>query len=184
MQLRNILIVTAAILVTAAYSLLFFYPTPEIQTANAGGATPDVFNYLPMVIKPAEPTATPIPTIAPTATTPPANVQITLIVYNPAGDDVQGEYVRLENKGGVTAVMDGWTLSDDDGQVFTFPAFSLAAGASVQIWTKGGANNTSNLYWGRSWSVWTNTGDVAYLRSGGTLVDSCSYAGGGTQASC
>lgn len=184
MQLRNILIVIAAVFVTGALLLLFFYTTPEIRIAKAGDVTPDVFNYLPMVLKPAEPTATPIPTIAPTATTLPANVQITLIVYNPAGDDVQGEYIRLENKGGTTAVMTGWTLSDNDGHDYTFPSFSLTPGAAVQVWVKSGVNNTTNLYWGSAQAFWNNTGDTAFLRNGGTLVDSCSYAGGGTQASC
>ncbi|MCC6606264.1 MAG: lamin tail domain-containing protein [Anaerolineae bacterium] len=185
MQLRNILIAAAAVFITAASVLLFFYPTPEIQTATAGGVTPDVFNYLPMVVKPAEPTATPTATIVPTATTPPANVQITLIVYNPAGDDVAGEYVRIENKGGVTAVLTGWTLSDNDSHVYNFPGgFSLAPGAAVQVWTKSGANSATNLYWGSGQAIWNNTGDTAYLRNGGTLVDSCSYGGGGVQASC
>ena len=184
MQLRNILIAAAAAFVTAAFFLLFFYPTPEIQTAKAGGATPDVFNYLPMVIKPAEPTVTPTATIAPTATTPPANVQITLIVYNPDGDDVAGEYIRLENKGGTTAVMTGWTLSDNDGHDYIFPSFSLAPGAAVQVWVKSGVNSATNLYWGSAQAFWNNTGDTAFLRNGATLVDSCSYGGGGVQASC
>ncbi len=101
------------------------------------------------------------------------------------GDDVQGEYVRIENKGGVTAVMTGWTLSDDDSHVYNFPSgFSLSPGAAVQVWVKSEANNATNLYWGSAQAFWNNTGDVAYLRNGATLVDSCSYSGGGTQASC
>ena len=178
MQYLNQLLGTLFII--CAVIVLFFTAAPNSasKTAVAGEVTPDEFNYLPVVLKPAEPTATP------TATIPPANVQITLIVYNPAGSDVEGEYVRLVNQGGVTADMTGWTLSDDDGQVYTFPAFSLVPDAAVQVWTKAGADNTTNLYWGRSWSVWTNTGDVAYLRNGGMLVDSCAYAGGGVQASC
>ncbi|MCA9975650.1 MAG: lamin tail domain-containing protein [Anaerolineales bacterium] len=151
------------------------------ETAVAGAGTPDVFTYLPLVVKPAP---TPTPTVPPTPTMAPADVRLTLIVYNPAGDDVLGEFVRLQNFGGSAAVMTGWTLSDDDGRVFTFPGFSLAAGASVQVWTKAGANSATDLYWGDSLSIWTNTGDVAYLRNGGLLVDSCAYAGGGVQASC
>lgn len=177
MRLRHNLIVVITVLTTAVFGLLIF-STPAPQTAVAGENT---FTFLPIIEKPLP---TPTATIPPTPTMAPVNVQITLIVYNPAGDDVAGEYVRLENKGGSTAVLTGWTLSDDDGQVFAFPSFSLAPGASVQVWTKGGANNASNLYWGRSWSVWTNTGDVAYLRNGATLIDSCSYSGGGTQVSC
>lgn len=187
MQLRHNLMFVVALLATTVFALLASSTATHPQAAVAGNATPDSFNYLPLVLRSELPTATPTATATATVPAPtvaPPNVQITLIVYNPAGDDVQGEYVRIENKGGVTAVMTSWTLSDDDGQVFTFPSFSLASGASVQVWTKGGANSAGYLYWGRSWSVWTNTGDVAYLRNGGTLVDSCSYSGGGSQASC
>lgn len=155
------------------------------QTAVAGAATPDSFNYLPLVVRSE---ATPTPTA--TATTPaptvaPANVQITLIVYNPGGDDVAGEYVRLQNFGGTTAVFTGWTLSDNDAHVYNFPAgFSLAPGAAVLVWVKSGTNNATNLYWGSAQAYWNNTGDTAYLRNGSTLIDSCSYPGGGAQASC
>ncbi|MCC6605249.1 MAG: lamin tail domain-containing protein, partial [Anaerolineae bacterium] len=94
------------------------------QTAVAGGnPTPDSLNYLPLVLRSELPTVTPTATATATIPVPtvvPANVQITLIVYNPAGDDVQGEYVRIENKGGVTAVLTGWTLSDNDSHVYNF----------------------------------------------------------------
>lgn len=184
MQLKMSGFVVAFVIGVVSVIFLLSATGSGSKTAVAGAGTPDVFTYLPLIEKPEEPTATPTATVPPTPTTAPANVQITLIVYNPAGDDVAGEYVRIENKGGSVATMTGWTLSDDDGRVFTFPVFNLAAGASVQVWTKAGANNASNLYWGDSLSIWTNTGDVAYLRNGGTLVDSCSYAGGGVQASC
>lgn len=188
MQLRHNLIVVTAVLATAVFALLFSSTASRPQTAVAGNPTPDVYNYLPLVLKSELPTATPTATATatiPAPTVAPANVQITLIVYNPAGDDVAGEYVRIENKGGVTAVLTGWTLSDNDSHVYNFPGgFSLSPGAAVQVWVKSGANNATNLYWGSVQAVWTNTGDTAYLRSGGTLVDSCSYSGGGGQASC
>lgn len=184
MQLKKSVIAISFIIYAVSGFIFTISPKSAPQTAVAGAVTPDVLNYLPLVLNPAEPTPTPTATIPPTATTAPADVQITLIVYNPAGNDVDGEYVRIENKGGTAATMTGWTLSDDDGRVYTFPSFSLAAGATVQVWTKAGVNNASNLYWGDALSIWTNTGDVAYLRNGGTLVDSCAYAGGGVQASC
>ncbi|MEZ4591848.1 MAG: lamin tail domain-containing protein [Chloroflexota bacterium] len=168
----------------AVFGLLLVSSSVPGQVAIAGNVTPDSFNYLPLVLRAELPTATPAAT-APATTVAPANVQITLIVYNPAGDDVAGEYVRIENKGGVTAVLTGWTLSDNDGHVYDFPnGFSLAPGAAVQVWVKSGTNTTTSLYWGSAQAFWNNTGDVAYLRNGGALVDSCSYPGGGAQASC
>jgi hypothetical protein len=48
-----------------------------------------------------------------------------------------------------------------------------------------GINNATNLYWGSGQAIWNNTGDTATLRnSGGQIVDTCSYAGGGQNASC
>jgi hypothetical protein len=106
----------------------------------------------------------------------PANVVITYIEYNPPGDDVQGEYVRIENSGGLAANMTNWTLADIAGHVYTFPTFTLNPGAYVRVWTKSGTDTASDLYWGRGAAVWNNTGDCAYLRdSGGSLIDGYCY---------
>lgn len=185
---RNVIAVIFGFL-TCALILLVSSARVQPQSVIAGGELPTaeatVANYLPLIVKPATPTPTNTPAAPPTNTPPPANVQITLIVYNPAGDDVQGEYVRIENKGGSSAVLTGWTLSDNDSHVYNFPGgFTLAPGAAVLVWVKSGANNATNLYWGSAQAFWNNTGDVAYLRNGAALVDSCSYGGGGTQASC
>jgi len=199
MQFKKSEIAIVFLLMAAVSGFIFMNSSSTApQTAVAGDATPTLANYLPIILNPAAtptatatstatatPTTPPTPTATATATAAPANVQITLIVYNPAGTDLDGEYVRLENKGGSTAVMTGWTLSDNDAHVYNFPAgFSLGPGAAVLVWVKSGANNATNLYWGSGQAVWTNTGDTAFLRSGGTLVDSCSYPGGGVQASC
>jgi len=122
--------------------------------------------YLPLVMRNA-------------STTLPADVQISDIEYNPPGDDLQNEYVRIENTGGLAAYMANWTLSDVAGNTFTFPPFTLHPGASVHVWTKAGVGTATDLYWGRGSSVWDSVGDCAYLRnSAGTQVDSyceCEY---------
>jgi len=107
---------------------------------------------------------------------PPADVRITHIEYDPPGDDVAGEYVRIQNLGGRAQVMTGWTLRDLANHVFTFPSFTLAAGGTVRVWTKGGANTATDLYWGSSQAIWNNDGDTAYLRdAGGSPVHSYTY---------
>ncbi len=107
---------------------------------------------------------------------PPANVQITHIEYDPPGADVQGEYVEIKNAGGRPADMTDWTLRDDANHVFTFPTFTLNAGASVRVWTKGGADTATDLYWGSGSAIWNNTGDCAYLGDDvGTSVDTYCY---------
>jgi phosphatidylserine/phosphatidylglycerophosphate/cardiolipin synthase-like enzyme len=104
------------------------------------------------------------------------DVRITYIEYNPPGDDVAGEYVVIQNQGGLSQVMTGWTLSDEAGHTYTFPTFTLQSGATVRVWTKSGSDTSIDLYWGRGAAVWTNTGDCAYLQdSVGTLIDTYCY---------
>jgi endonuclease G len=114
------------------------------------------------------------PAVAPA----PAAVTIAEIVYNPDGDDVQGEYVLLRNDGAGPAAMAGWTLRDAATPpiVYTFPAFTLAPGAEVRLWVKAGADDAANLYWGRAQPVWNNTGDTATLRDAdGAIIATFSY---------
>ncbi|WP_410964094.1 lamin tail domain-containing protein, partial [Salmonella sp. SAL4448] len=74
------------------------------------------------------------------------------------------EYVEIKNTGNGALTMTGWTLRDLIPHVFTFPAFTLAAGATVKVWTNSGTNDSANLYWGRGQAVWNNDGDTAILR--------------------
>jgi hypothetical protein len=51
--------------------------------------------------------------------------------------------------------------------------------ASVRIHTGKGTNTSTDRYWGRSWYVWNNTGDKAYLRNPDfVLRDSCEWGDG------
>jgi len=107
------------------------------------------------------------------------------IVYNPDGSDAEGERVELRNGGDTAADLTGWTLEDAASYRYPFPAFTLAAGATVTVWVKAGADTASDLYSGRESAVWNNDGDTATVRDGvGNVVDSCSYAGGGVEAGC
>lgn len=172
-------------------SLVFGFVFISAGASNQlqGVVTPTVFDYLPIIQKPPPtPTNTPTPTATPLPTStplPPADVRLTYILYNPSGSDLTGEFVRIQNLGGVAANMTAWRLSDADNHDFIFPSFTLAPGATVQVWSKGGTNTATDLYWGQNQPIWTNTGDTAYLRNNsGVLIDSCSYPGGGTSAGC
>jgi hypothetical protein len=106
-------------------------------------------------------------------------IGITYIEFNPAGSDLEGEYVRIANSTDSAINMTGWTLRDAWGKhSFSFPAFMLAPGAVVQIWTKSGQNDTAHLYWGQPGAVWNNTGDTAILLDArGNEVARFSYQG-------
>lgn len=170
------------LLILLSFCALLFSAAPAMSEVS-GGVTPTLASYLPLVIKADIPTATPTATAT---SLPPADVDIVFILYNPSGDDVIGEYIRLQNIGGSAANLTGWTLSDSDGREYVFPTnFTLPVNATVQIWTKSGANTATDLYWGQNLGIWTNTGDTATLKSSSSqVIDVCSYAGGGTSTSC
>jgi hypothetical protein len=136
--------------------------------------------YLPLELKSFPPTPTFTPTPWPTPTyTPPDDVRIVTIMYDPPGDDVEGEYVEIRRHGAWPAELAGWTLSNSAHDVFTFPTFTLAPGATVRVWTKSGTDTSTDLYWGSEAALWDNTGDTAYLRdAGGNLESTYSYGGG------
>lgn len=129
---------------------------------------PDNHNlYLPVIIDDREP---PPPT---------AVLQIKTILYNPDGNDAEGEVVEILNSGSASQDMTGWTLHDDANLTYTFPSFTLQPNSTVNIWVTTGFDNDSNLFWGRGSAVWNNSGDTATLiDSQGTTIDTCTYPGG------
>ncbi|MFL5963996.1 MAG: lamin tail domain-containing protein [Gaiellaceae bacterium] len=111
----------------------------------------------------------------------PQPVAITGGVFNAVGADLPKEVVNIESCGTVSIDLTGWTLSDRQHHVYTFPAFTLAAKAKVNVWTKAGPNSATDLFMGYANPVWTNTGDVAILRdAAGTEVSRFDYPGGAT----
>jgi phosphatidylserine/phosphatidylglycerophosphate/cardiolipin synthase-like enzyme len=151
---------------------------PVVQRADDGAALTATADALtataaaePTSMPTPTPTATPTPTITPTPT---GSATITFILYDPP--DTLSEYVQIQNTSGAALDMTGWTLRDLANNTYTFPTFTLAAGATVKVWTNSGTNDSANLYWGRSQAVWNNTGDTAFLRNAqGELVDQYSY---------
>lgn len=165
---------------TQSYEAAFQTMWNGITIAPCVEETPISQLYLPVVMAGVIPTPTPIPTATPT----PAVVRFMKIVYNPAGDDVVGELVQLHNTG--TAVnITGWKITDDGVAKYTFPSFTLNTGATVTVWTRSGTDTKTDLFWGRAQPIWNNEGDKATLtNSNGTIVATCSYAGGGVETTC
>lgn len=106
-------------------------------------------------------------------------IRITQIQYDSPGTDtgsnasLDTEWVRITNTTAQNRSLTGWTLRDKQGFTFRFPTFTLKARASVYVFTGKGAATTTKRYYNRTWYVWNNTGDSAYLRdSRGVLRDS------------
>jgi hypothetical protein len=59
---------------------------------------------------------------------------------------------------------------------YTFGSYALGGGKYVKVRTGKGSNTATSRYQGRSWYVWNNDKDTAYLYdASGTRLDSCSY---------
>ncbi len=105
-------------------------------------------------------TAIPLPTSLPTA----GELQIGITEVIAAGE-VDQEHVVITNAGDALADMQGWTLSDTDGNAYTFPNFRLWAGGNVMVHTRIGqdGNPPFNFFWGKLEAIWS-LGEVATLK--------------------
>jgi endonuclease YncB( thermonuclease family) len=92
---------------------------------------------------------------------------------SPGNDEYskQEEYVCVTNRGTGTVDMTGWWIRDEAGAAYSFPPFSLRAGASVKVRTGCGQDTATDLHWCRSGTaVWNNGGDTAYLYDSANLL--------------
>ena len=110
---------------------------------------------------------------------------MTYIEYNPDGDDLEGEYVRIKNFGDTGLDMDSWVLCDEKNSCYKFLTFTLQSQATVVVWVKEGTDTPQDVYWGNSRSVWNNGGDTAFLKdNSGTLIHRCTYPDGDGTVDC
>ena len=109
------------------------------------------------------PGVTPSPTLLATVTLAPtvagSTVQISEVI---GAGQLTLEGVEIVNEGN-TIDISGWTLSDGDGNEFTFPdERRLFSGASVTVNTREGANTAILFFWGLDEAVF-EPGDVVVL---------------------
>jgi LysM repeat protein len=117
-------------------------------------------------------TATAVAEAIATATAPSSSLPVTgelkIVISEIIGvGEVSQERVVILNQGDRLADMQGWTLSDAEGNVYTFPSFRLwGNGSGVTIHTRVGQDNNppANFYWGKLQAIWS-PGDVATLKN-------------------
>ena len=140
----------------------------KVQTARGQGGVP----FIPATPAPAGPGNS--TTVA--ANTSQYDVVISATQFNAPDDDrenLNGEYIRITNRGAGAVIMNGWTLSDRTGsKPYIFPAFILFPESSVYVYTGTGAINDTALFMGQTVPVWGNSGDEAVLKDDrGKIVD-------------
>jgi beta-lactamase superfamily II metal-dependent hydrolase len=111
-----------------------------------------------------------------------SSVSISAVQFNAPGDDTKnlnGEWIRLANRGDDAVLLTGWTLADrNSAEPYRFPAFLLLPGNSVTIYSGSGVLNDTALFMGRTDPIWGNSGDLATLKDGnGNIIDQRSEGG-------
>jgi hypothetical protein len=120
------------------------------------------------------------------------SIRITKIYYNSPGSDtgsnasLNAEYIVVKNTGSQGKQIGGWRIRDVANHAYRFAdGTKIAAGSTITVHTGSGSNTARHKYWGQGWYVWNNDGDTARLRKpSGALVDTCSYSGGSSSATC
>lgn len=114
------------------------------------------------------------PTHSPTAVadggrdTSESSLTVADIHTDASGDDNQNlndEYIILQNTGETTLELSGLTITDAAGHTYTFPdGFTLKPTSKATVLTGSGRNTNSNPYWGAESAAWNNGGDTIIVR--------------------
>lgn len=147
--------------------------TPSVQVTET---TLPVGSYYPTLPHEVTNISIPHPSIPVPQIGNATSIVISATQFNAPGDDrqnVNGEWVRLTNRGTDTVLIAGWTLSDNSqATLYTFPAVVLVPGEMITIFSGAGSLNNTALYMGKTEPVWGNSGDIAILKDGqGTIID-------------
>lgn len=101
---------------------------------------------------PTLPTVPPLSTATPDLNAPPPRLAIREVRSPGALAD---ETVVIANAGGPVDLTD-WTLRDEAGRTYTFPALTLFEGGIVNVHTGQGQDTVIDLYWGQAAPVWAS----------------------------
>ncbi|MFF7974277.1 lamin tail domain-containing protein [Streptomyces sp. NPDC007905] len=96
--------------------------------------------------------------------------------YERSNQSLNREWVEIANHGRRGVNLSGWTLSDRDGNTYTFRGYWLEGRATVRVHTGFGRDSETDLYQDRRHSVWDRSADTATLRNDhGRFVDATSW---------
>lgn len=122
---------------------------------------------------PPEPTSTPFPLTraAPTVTLPPTTINAQVVIAAVEGvGNVNSEAVEIRNLGEVVN-MQGWTLTNEAGDVFLFPELRMQSDRRLIVFSRQGPNTPAALYWGRETAAWGDGETVTLADSTGQVQD-------------
>ncbi|MEJ8661959.1 MULTISPECIES: lamin tail domain-containing protein [Streptomyces] len=113
-----------------------------------------------------------------------SSVGISQVQHNSPGRDfrsnrsLNAEWVEVTNNGRRAVNLDGWTLTDRDGNRYRFDDVRLAGRSSVRVHTGQGRDTRRDVYQDRRRQIWDSR-DTATLRDArGRVVDTESWGRG------
>jgi LysM repeat protein len=137
--------------------LLIPLPPPKVDTATPAAVTAEA---------PTADASQPTPLPTPTSVGPPL-VEVWAAIEP---GNLSAETVVIRNSGGLVSLA-GWTLSDNEGNVFIFPALMLFTDAEVRVHSAAGTPSPSDLFWGRAKPAWSRSELITLRDSNGEVVD-------------
>lgn len=157
-----------------AISQQFNVPLQDIIIANDLSSADVIFAGQVLIIPVGGlPTATPEPTLTPTPNIPPSPIptepltvgEVRIVISEVVGrGQFVDEAVSIANLGSRAVALQGWTLADGEGRVFTFGQVTLFGnGAAIFVHTEAGPNGPADLYWGLEQAIWSS-GKIVTLR--------------------
>ena len=96
----------------------------------------------------------------------------------PDDENLNGEWVEIENTGPDPVNLTGWSLRDAESvNRYSFPSgMGVEPGEAVRVFTGCGDDSPTGLHWCSATPVWNNRGDVAFLLDpAGKIADRYEY---------
>lgn len=106
------------------------------------------------------------PAEAPTSTPVPAQFEI--LAAEGVGD-ITAEAIRLRNLGATVDISD-WTISDAQGNSFTFVETLLFPDSAIVLYTRSGTSTSDARFWGREEAVWEAGEDLTISDEQGRVL--------------
>jgi hypothetical protein len=99
------------------------------------------------------------------------NVEIQTIVGT---GDLEIEYVEISNESPGSVDMTNWQLTDEDGQIFTFPTIILNQDGEIKVLSQKGINTVIELYWQSDVPIWESGETARLLDENGSIISTYS----------
>lgn len=102
------------------------------------------------------------------ATVTPVNTQFEILEVEGIGD-ITAESVRLRNLGD-TLDISNWTISDSEGNSYTFLETLLFPDSAIVLYTRSGTSTYDARFWGRDTAVWESGEELTISDAQGRIL--------------